>query len=247
MNFQLAFRQLCAMAALTLIVAGSGQSEPAREHFMPLTPGTYWRYEGTVTWFNSEQDKPVSSPVSWKMTVEQVVHRPELTAAVISGYPGDLDWSAGDVSPKPMLLVESAQHQVFLSALMSANVHLPDGQSDSDFFKKFMEQDNLLFQWPLRKGQKFCDAEMKVRSDNHYCWFIAAQSRRRLNSVKGIPSQLIDVFLLQFVTNPDDEQMELSPGIGIVKYEYHHHGSVADTSLKLVEFHQGQAPSEAQE
>jgi hypothetical protein len=31
--------------------------------------------------------------------------------------------------------------------------------------------------------------------------------------------------------------MEISPGIGILSYQYHHHGTVADTSLTLVEFH----------
>ena len=39
--------------------------------------------------------------------------------------------------------------------------------------------------------------------------------------------------------------MELSPGIGILSYQYHHHGTVADTSLTLVEFHPAQLPPTA--
>jgi hypothetical protein len=247
MTFCCKLRNFFGLVTLLLSAAASGQSEPSQDRFLPLTPGTYWRYEGTVTWYDADQDKAISAPVSWKMIVEQVAHTPELTAAVISGFPGDLNWSAGDVFPKPTLLVETAQHQVFLSALMSPNIHLPEEKSEADFFKKFMEEDNLLFQWPLHKGQKFCDAEMKQRSDNHYCWFIAAQSRRHLNSVKGIAARVSDVFLLQFVTNPDDEEIELAPGIGIVQYEYHHHGTVADTSLKLVEFHPGEAAAQERE
>jgi hypothetical protein len=36
------------------------------------------------------------------------------------------------------------------------------------------------------------------------------------------------------------------PGIGLVSYEYHHHGSVADTALQLVEFHPAPEASQVQ-
>jgi hypothetical protein len=45
--------------------------------------------------------------------------------------------------------------------------------------------------------------------------------------------------LLRYATNPDDTEMEVSPGIGVLSYEYHHHGTVANASLTLVEFHSG--------
>ena len=45
------------------------------------------------------------------------------------------------------------------------------------------------------------------------------------------------VFQLQYLTLPDDTTMELVPGVGLVSYQYHHHGTVADTELQLVEFH----------
>jgi hypothetical protein len=43
--------------------------------------------------------------------------------------------------------------------------------------------------------------------------------------------------VLRYITNPDDTEIELAPGTGIISYQYHHHGTVADTSLTLVEFH----------
>jgi hypothetical protein len=58
-----------------------------------------------------------------------------------------------------------------------------------------------------------------------------------LNDIKGLPPRSAEVFLLQYITNPDGTEMEVSPGIGILSYQYHHHGTVAETSLTLVEFH----------
>ncbi len=205
-------------------------------HFMPLTPGTYWVYKGTVRWYDFERRKPTTKPVSIKMTVERVIHEPDFTAAILSGSPWDLDWSEGEWSPQHTLLIETRSHQVFLEVLES-DVDPTRLESDSTSFQKYMTEDNLIFQWPLKKGQKFCDAESKQRPDDRYCWVIATQSQKNLEAVKGIRAQSRRVFLLQYDTNPEDTQMELSPGIGIVSYQYHHHGSIADTRMSLVEFH----------
>ena len=36
-------------------------------------------------------------------------------------------------------------------------------------------------------------------------------------------------------TNPDDATYELTPGIGLTRYIYHHHGTRLDVDAKLVE------------
>jgi len=209
---------------------------------MPMTPGTYWVYKGSVRWYDFEHHRPTTKTVSIKMTVQKVIDRPDFTAVVISGFPGDLDWSEGEWSAAPWLLIETNRHQVFLEGL-DLDVDVSKLESDSTSFQKYMTEDSLIFQWPLKKGQKFCDAESKQRPDDRYCWVIATHSQKNLGAVKGIRAQLRDVFLLQNVTNPDDTQMELSPGIGFVSYQYHHHGSIADTRMSLVEFHPVAGPS----
>ncbi len=208
---------------------------------MPLTPGTYWVYKGTVRWHDPELNKPTTKTVSTKMIVEKVIKKPDFTAAVLSGAPWDLDWSEGEWSPQPSLLIETSCHQVFLEAL-EPDFDLSRLESDSTSFQKYMTGDNLIFQWPLKKGQKFCDAESKQRPDDRYCWVIATQSQKNLGATKGVRAGLRNVFLLQYDTNPEDTQMELSTGIGIVSYQYHHHGSIADTRMSLVEFHPAASP-----
>ena len=219
---------------------------PQSDLFFPLTPGTWWLYRGTVEWFDFDTGKRATTNASIKMQVEKVMQKPEFTLAVISGFPGDLDWSNGHVDPKPLLLIETSRHEIFLDEIppdFDYSKLASKLEKEAPFLDKILSEDNLLFRWPLKKGMKFGDAESVHRPDDRYCWVVATQRREILKAIKGVPPKPLEVFLLQYVTNPEDTQMELSPGIGIISYQYHHHGSIADTSLALVEFHPAQPPA----
>jgi hypothetical protein len=232
---------LFALLSTPLITAQ--QSAPV-EHFLPLNSGTWWLFRGTVQWVDFDTDKRVTTSASIKMQVEKVVQKPEFTLAVISGFPGDLDWSNGQVDPKPLLLIETRRHEIFLDEI-PPDFDYSKLEKDAPSLDKLLSEDNLLFRWPLKKGMKFGDAESVQRTDDRYCWVVAIQQRKVLKGIKGVPPKQLEVFLLQYVTSPEDTQMELSPGIGIVSYQYHHHGTVADTSLTLIEFHPGPQPPAA--
>lgn len=226
--------------------ANSAQGD-ANSMFLPLTPGTTWIYAGTVTSSDPEADavQGVTTKVSITMKVEKVIQKPELTLAVISGYPGDLDWSNGQVEPKPSLLIETRKHEVFLNSL-PPDFDYAKLEKDTAQLDKLLAEDNLLFRWPLKQGMKFGDTESVKRDDDMYCWTVVGQRKKKLEDIKGLPSRTAEVFLLRYATNPDDTQLELLPGVGILSYEYHHHGTVADTSVSLVEFHPGgQSPGAA--
>jgi hypothetical protein len=213
-------------------------SAAADELFMPLTQGTYWVYGGTVEWSDSDTEKPVTTNVALTTKVEKVYQKPDFTLAVISGFPSDLDWATGQVEPKPSLLIETKKHEIFLDPL-PPDFDYAKLEKDEGSLDKLLSEDNLLFRWPLKKGMKFGDAESVKRDDDEYCWVVAEEGRKNLSDIKGLGSRPADIFLLRYATNPDDTEMQLSPGIGVVSYEYHHHGTVADTSLSLVEFHPG--------
>jgi hypothetical protein len=80
-------------------------------------------------------------------------------------------------------------------------------------------------------------AESAKREDEMYCWVVESESRKNLETVLGLSSGSAPVFTITYRTNPDDTQIELSPGIGIIAYRYHHHGTTAETDVKLIEFH----------
>src|SRR5690349_13263492 len=99
---------------LTTAFAANPNPESGHDLFFPLTPGTWWLYRGTVTWTDQQTDKEAQADVSLKMTIEKVIQKPEVTIAILSGFPRDLDWAAGEVAPMPWLLMETKGHAVFL-------------------------------------------------------------------------------------------------------------------------------------
>lgn len=217
--------------------------QPQDDLFFPLTPGTWWLYRGTVTWSDQQTDKETRADVTLKMSVEKVIQKPELTIAVLSGFPRDLDWATSEVPAMPWLLVETKRHEVFLNSL-PPDFDYAKLEKDGATLDKLLAEDNLLFRWPLKKGMKFGDAESLKREDGEYCWVVADEQRKSLDNIKGLVYLLSgDVFLLRYATNPDDTEIELLPGVGILTYRYHHHGTVAKTSLILVEFHPVQSIS----
>ena len=217
------------------------ESQP--DLFFPLTPGTWWLYRGTVTWSDQQTGTKARAEVTLKMTVQKVIQKPEFTIAVLSGFPRDLDWATGEVPAMPWLLIETKRHEVFLNSL-PPDFDYAKLEKDAASLVKFLSEDNLLFRWPLKKGMKFGDAESMKREDGEYCWVVADEQRKSLDDIKGLTYLFSgDVFLLRYATNPDDTEMELLPGVGILTYQYHHHGTVADTSLTLVEFHPAQTIS----
>lgn len=227
--------------ALLSTLPVAAQQPSLSEQFLPLTPGTWWLYRGTVTWSDQQTEKETQANVTLKMTVEKVIQKPDFTIAILSGFPRDLDWATGEVAAMPWLLIETKRHEVFLN-LLPPDFDYVKLEKDGVSLDKFLSEDNLLFRWPLKKGMKFGDAESVRRDDGHYCWVVASQETKKLDDIKGLPSASAETFLLQYITNPDDTEMEISPGIGILSYQYHHHGTVAETNLTLVEFHPAQPP-----
>ncbi|HET6929498.1 MAG TPA: hypothetical protein VFI45_04200 [Candidatus Acidoferrum sp.] len=218
-------------------------AEAQAELFFPLTPGTWWLYRGTVTWTDQQTEKDAQADVTLKMTVERVIQKPEFTIAVLSGFPRDLDWATGEVAAMPWLLIETKRHDVFLNSL-PPDFDYAKLDKDASALDKLLAEDNLLFRWPLKRGMKFGDAESLRRDDALYCWVVASQETKKIGEIKGLASRPAEVSVLRFTTNPDDTEIELAPGIGILSYHYHHHGTVAETNLSLVEFHPGQPPTD---
>jgi hypothetical protein len=213
--------------------------------FFPFRAGTYWVYQGTLRWYDYENDKAAGGNVHWKMTVERVIRRKGVVAAIVTGFPADLDWAAGASEPKPWLILENENHQIFYENL-GPDYDLSKLEGDDHVFDRFMVEDNYFLQWPLHQGAKFCGEEAEKRDDGMYCWVVAAATTKKLEPVKGMPGGDQSVFQLQYRTLPDDTTVEVIPGIGLLSYQYHHHGTVADTELQLVEFHPAPESSRVQ-
>ena len=218
----------------------TGRTKNASDTSFPLEEGTYWVYQGFVRWWSFEVNQMSKTPVTWRMEVRKVIRRDHLLIAVVNGFPGDLDWSDGHPKPSHTLIIQSEADKYYLiGSDEDVAAALERVQDPNDLLEGLLQIDDLFLELPLVQGKKFCDPEQMVRPDNHYCWVVDSAAHAASSAIKGVPPGQRIAYRVRFVTNPDDTAFSFVTGVGLTAYEYHHHGSVADTELKLVEFHPG--------
>lgn len=232
--------RLVSLAAILFlawqVVAIAAQTASQASDPFPMRAGTYWVYRGTVRWDNGREDGGTTK-VTWKTEIRKVIRRGNLVAAVINGFPADLDWSDGDTKPGNSLLIRKGQDDYYLIGAADAPESIKSLEDGNASLDRLLNPDEIYLRLPLKQGAKFCDPENMARDDDMYCWVVSSVDRVSLNDVKGLQPGTREAYEIRFATNPDDLTYTFVPGVGIISYEYHHHGTVADTELKLVEFH----------
>jgi hypothetical protein len=87
---------------------------------------------------------------------------------------------------------------------------------------------------PIIKDQRW--ANDPTREDSLYCWNVEAATHKRFKPL-GLPDT-VPVWTIAYRTLPDHQIMEIAQGVGIVRYVFEHHGTVASAEmvLKSIEF-----------
>jgi len=228
----------CSILAFSFFVLIAFGQNKAGDDF-PLTQGTYWVYQGFVRSAVKGADVGKTTRVTWKTEVARAIRRNGLTIAVVKGMPGDLDWSEGTVAPKLSAIIRSRDAKFYLIEKDEAKSVIAQIDNPRYSWNELPIDDDWFLELPLAQGKKFCDPAGMQREDGEYCWVTGAGHAIALVNVKGIPPGKQVAYRVEFRTNPDDMEFDFVPGIGMVTYEYHHHGTIADTELHLIEFHAG--------
>jgi len=86
---------------------------------------------------------------------------------------------------------------------------------------------------PLAKGKGW--GSDGVRDDHWYCWYVekAALTTVKGDRIQAGTGQGVDDRLPH---NPAHELMDLAAGLGITRYVYEHHGTVASADVRLISF-----------
>jgi hypothetical protein len=227
---------------LAIVVLGGGLfasaqvDEGARQGF-PLVPGTEWVYRGLVR--SSEEGSTVGkvTGVTWKMSVVRTVEREGVLAAIVSGFPGDLNWSDGHAEPQRSLLLRTEDAKFYLKSEWVTQSALDQLDNPKYPLRELIDPDDWIFQMPLAAGKRFCDEQAMKREDGEYCWVTGSPHPVDLRAVKGLTPGTRTAYEVTYATNPDDTEFEFVGGVGITSYQYHHHGTIAETELRLIEFH----------
>jgi hypothetical protein len=196
-------------------------------------------YQAVLRWNEGGAAGGQEKMVAWKMEVEKVIPRGKLIAAVIRGFPRDLDRSHGETKPAESLIVEKDGAKFYWIPPEGTAKALARVENSADALANLVTDDELFLELPLAQGDKFCGITGMIRTDGFYCWVAEEPQVGDLAGVKGVPAGAYTAFPVHFLTADDDTSYDFVPGIGITRYSFQEHSTDSDTELRLEEFHRG--------
>ncbi|MEI7491799.1 MAG: hypothetical protein WCK92_10410 [Bacteroidota bacterium] len=209
-----------------IVIASCNNGSKHNQALLPLHKGNFWKYRGSYN----------GKPVSFRITMQDVVKHGGMAFAVVNGFPTDIlggqDWEGTDWG---LLVVGSGQYyyKVTGTRIDSIKGSLSYGKS----IQSSLVSDADLFMEALYDtGQIFGEAAQLTRADGNYFWKVTEKHAFEPSSIRGLKIHgPFDRFTLKYQTIADDITMDVVPGIGIVRYRYCHHGTPGELDLKLTE------------
>jgi hypothetical protein len=199
----------------------------------PLEKGNYWIYKGKVKWTPAGAGRKFKSKtLVWTMRIYDVIESPEYRIALVTGFPNDVAWYEEGMTPQYSLLVQH-DNCVYWNGFANRDEAINNARllaSGADNAKI----GNCIFDFPLMKGKKY-DDKNENRTDNMYAWYVEGVKKVNIN-VKGFRGKKQSTeFAVIYRTLPDHIIIYFVPGLGITRYVYEHHGTVAFEDLRLIE------------
>jgi hypothetical protein len=77
-------------------------------------------------------------------------------------------------------------------------------------------------------------AEPGNRTDVFYAWYVESGETIRPPPAWAAGSRTVLQWRLAYRTMPDHQFLDIVPGLGITSYLYGHHGTVAESEVKLI-------------
>lgn len=233
---------ICAGTIAALLAwHAAGQAQHSAD-FFPMEKGVTWVYEGRVKWTTPDTQPPKVNEenVRWNVTVTDAVRVRGVSAILLSGGPWDLAWYEPGVQPGKHLIIRIGGTYYLLHDDDAVSTFADIKAEKVDGFEERLT-DDVWFKAGMRADDSFCAPDIEAQAPM-YCWNVASVVTGKSLKVAGVPPSLRTTeYQLVFRTGPDHEVLTLVPGVGITEWEYAHHGTVAETSLKLVEFRAAQS------
>jgi hypothetical protein len=232
------------LAALMLLVTSGLQAvsaeAPQPPEPFPMVKGTYWVYTGPVKWTPADSNEVQEQVMTWKMEITDAFQRDGIQAAVVKGHPSDLVFYEEARTPGNYLIVGVNDQKYYLLSGERAQTALRRFKDSEDVLVDFVEDSELWLDLPLTPGKSFGETAQITRPDRMYAWVVDKEGPAQLAGIAGVtPSARMTASELKLTTLPETESVELVLGLGITRFTYDHHGTVASTDLKLTEYHPG--------
>jgi hypothetical protein len=206
---------------------------------IPLETGNRWTYEGKIETTLSGTNIYTTN-IYWGMEVIDAGKNTHAQAAVVRGFLDELPWYEPGRVPGFCVLLSYQNHVYQFKAPdeKRATAIMQDVLSHPDkCLLKTNDIDELLA-LPLAINK--CWGGDNKREDGYYCWKIEEEKRETLHLKGMASSQTNTVYRLAYRTLPDHVLMDIVSGLGITRYLYVHHGTVATVDVRLVSFQNAQ-------
>jgi len=214
---------LAAGFAMLLTTAVGGQTSLPCLGAVSRPQGFSWTYSGTRHW-STGGDRQDSERFTWTTTVVDARSFADASLAVVEGFVTELAWSTPASKPEVSALVCSAGHLFHFDVPDDARRFAID-PADVSLLKA-----RPLLETPLRSGQIF--GQDGQRTDDMYGWTVET-IRSSPNVPRSCGAARGPAYRLTYRTLPDHQILEWRPEIGVTRYVYEHHGTVASVDVRL--------------
>ena len=224
-----AFRKLLFWSIAPLLLLLPKVCAAQERSIYPLNEGTIWIYSGSADWTvpNTSPGRVRSGKLRWTTEVVKTFSAPGVTAAVMKGFPFELAWyDPTETIPGYSVIVETGEGLYHAYVRNEAEGEL-EAQRVITGQVAPVRADQLL-EYPIRVGACLDDGDTAAEliAAHRYCWFVRREAKVR---------QALG-WDLTYETLPDDMSFRLVPQVGITRFSYHHHGTVANTEAQLINF-----------
>lgn len=206
----------------TVTPPGASAAIKAILDFYPLAKGATWVYQVTIDTGGGPGGAAAHKTGRLTATVTD--------ATTVDGTPVfTVEWSAdpglpvADLGTRYVVIREAGIYETASQENIAA-------LAGSEVFT-----DVALIPWPLQDGQVWGDpAFMRQNVDGLYVWHLATA-----NPVTVPAGTFTSCYQATLTTNPDSTFRWFCAGVGLVRYQYHHHGSLDDRLWELESFTRG--------
>lgn len=217
---------------MTTAAAATVVTSPVESPF-PLEQGMSWSYEGKVQWTAINSTKVLSTNIHWVTDVVYATQNGPVRAAVVRGLPDELVWYEPDRTAGFTVLLSVPNHIY--------RIPVDSYKKGKTLVRRFIKPPHNLpsgaeewLAFPFKKGKKWGgDSD---REDNNYCWHVEGNEMKTLRVDGYVAAKPMQVWTVAYRTMPDHQIVQFVAGLGVTRYEFVHHGTVASVDLRLVSF-----------
>lgn len=235
-KFQSIRRFLPVVGAMLLATLSSTVAEEGgASAFFPFVKGRYWLYDGTVR-FSKDGEAKGKDIKGWKSEVIDTVEGNDFKAALLKGAPMDLAWYEDGRERGDWLFILTAVGGFHQYAPGDMALEIFNTIKTTGKLPKSFDDSRIMFKIPMKVDDRFGDPE-QTKLGPRYCWVVSGISKENPKpAVKGISADGNHAtYALTYRTSPDHTNIGFTTDLGILSYEYVHHGTPGDCDMRLTE------------